>query len=125
MRSLRRSPPDLVVSDVMMPILDGFGLLRALRADERTRSIPVVMLSARAGEEARVEGLHAGADDYLIKPFSARELIARVRTQLELSRFRRETEAQFSRLNAMFEQAPAVICVLSGPEHVFQLANPP
>ena len=73
----------------MMPGLDGFGLLRALRADARTRTMPVVLLSARAGEEARVEGLEAGADDYLVKPFSARELLARVRTHLELARVRR------------------------------------
>ena len=67
----------------MMPSLDGFGLLRALRADPRPRAIPVILLSARAGEEARVEGLEAGADDYLVKPFSARELVARVAARLE------------------------------------------
>jgi len=83
--------PDLVLTDVMMPHLDGFGLLKALREDLRTASIPVVMLSARAGEEARVEGLQAGADDYLIKPFSARELLARIGGTLALARFRRET----------------------------------
>ncbi len=71
----RQSLPDLVLADVMMPGLDGFGLLRELRADKRTSTLPVIMLSARAGEEARVEGLKAGADDYLIKPFSARELL--------------------------------------------------
>ena len=71
-------PPDLVLCDVMMPGLDGFGLLKALRADHRTAEVPVLLLSARAGEEARVEGLQAGADDYLTKPFSARELLARV-----------------------------------------------
>ncbi|HEY2739751.1 MAG TPA: ATP-binding protein, partial [Thermoanaerobaculia bacterium] len=82
--------PDLVLTDVMMPKLDGFGLLQALRADPETASIPVVMLSARAGEEARVEGLQAGADDYLIKPFSARELLARVSGTLALAKVRRE-----------------------------------
>jgi signal transduction histidine kinase len=84
----RRDPPDLVLTDVMMPRLDGFGLLAALRRDPATRSIPVVMLSARAGEESRIEGLQAGADDYLVKPFSARELIARVESHLELRRVR-------------------------------------
>ncbi len=87
-----RDPPDLVLADVMMPGLDGFGLLRELRADPRTRTVPLVMVSARAGEEARVEGLEAGADDYLIKPFSARELVARVGTQLAMGRLRARTE---------------------------------
>ena len=89
---IRGRAPDLVLSDVMMPGLDGFGLLSAIRADERTRSIPVILLSARAGEEARIEGLDAGADEYLVKPFSARELLACVRSQLQLARVRRETE---------------------------------
>jgi len=62
----RAAPPDLLLSDVMMPGLDGFELLRELRAEERTRTIPVVLLSARAGEESAVEGLQAGADDYLV-----------------------------------------------------------
>ena len=77
--AIRRKVPDAIVSDVMMPELDGFGLLRALRADERTRDLPIMMLSARAGEEARVEGLEAGADDYLVKPFAFSELLARLR----------------------------------------------
>jgi signal transduction histidine kinase/serine phosphatase RsbU (regulator of sigma subunit) len=79
---------DLVVTDVMMPRLDGFGLLRALRADPATERLPVILVSARAGDEATVEGLGAGADDYLIKPFSAAELVARVRSHLELARLR-------------------------------------
>jgi len=91
--AIRRSRPDLVLSDVMMPRLDGFGLLRAVRDDPATRTLPVVLLSARAGEEARVEGLYAGADDYLTKPFSARELLARVSVHLGLARARREAEA--------------------------------
>ena len=82
--------PDLVLTDVMMPQLDGFGLLRELRLDPTTASVPVIMLSARAGEEARIEGLDAGADDYLIKPFSARELIARVGAHLQMARLRRQ-----------------------------------
>src|SRR5262249_6767885 len=94
----RETLPDLILSDILMPGLDGYHLLQALRADERTRAIPVIFLSARAGEEARVEGLSAGADDYLVKPFSARELLARVRTHLELSRLRRETERSRARL---------------------------
>lgn len=83
------APPDLVLCDVMMPRLDGFGLLARLRADERTLTLPILLLSARAGEEARVEGLAAGADDYLVKPFSARELMARVGAHLATARLRR------------------------------------
>jgi len=87
------APPDLVLSDMMMPRLDGAGLLKALRADERTRRLPVILLSARAGEEASVQGLDAGADDYLVKPFTARELLARVRAHMLLARERRAWES--------------------------------
>lgn len=82
--------PDLVLTDIMMPGLDGFGVLHALRADERTQTIPVILLSARAGEESAIGGLEAGADDYLVKPFSARELLARVQTHLAMAKLRRE-----------------------------------
>ncbi|HJP99504.1 MAG TPA: response regulator, partial [Rhodanobacteraceae bacterium] len=85
--------PDLVLSDVMMPRMDGFELLAALRDDPKLRDLPVIMLSARAGEEARVEGLAHGADDYLSKPFSARELLARVCSNLHLAGIRQEVEA--------------------------------
>ena len=87
------APPDLVLSDVMMPGLDGFELLQALRKEPKTAAIPVILLSARAGEESRVEGMEAGADDYLTKPFSARELLARVKAHIELARVRREAES--------------------------------
>ena len=90
LESALRDPPDLVLSDIMMPNLDGFGLLQALRADLRTRSTPVILLSAKAGEEARVEGLEAGADDYLVKPFCARELLARIDTHLGIARLRKD-----------------------------------
>ncbi|MBX3211144.1 MAG: response regulator [Labilithrix sp.] len=95
--------PDMVISDVMMPVLDGFGLLRELRADPSTASLPVILLSARAGEEAAVEGLDAGSDDYLVKPFSARELLARVRTHLELEKTRRAWAADLERANRELE----------------------
>ena len=85
-----KNPPALVITDVMMPRMDGFELLTALRSDEKTRTIPIMMLSARAGEEAKVEGLGKGADDYLVKPFSARELRARIASQIELAGLRRE-----------------------------------
>jgi len=131
------SPPDLVVTDIMMPGLDGFGLIAKIRADERTRVIPVIALSARAGEESRVDGLSSGADDYLVKPFTARELAARVHAQLRLadaarerSRLlareqtaRKEAEYQRRNLRAIFEQAPTLMAVFRGAEHVVELAN--
>ncbi len=124
LHAARENPPDLVVTDVMMPGLDGFALLDALREDPRTQAIPVLMLSARAGEEARISGLGAGADDYVTKPFSARELTARVRSLLSLSRARREAELQKQHLHALFMQAPTPIAILRGKDHVVELANP-
>ena len=102
-RILKRAP-DLVLADVMMPGLDGFELLQILRSNTATRSIPVILLSARAGEEARVEGIEAGADDYLVKPFSARELTARVGACLELARVRREAAEALSVANEQLKQ---------------------
>lgn len=90
--SAKEAPPEVVVADIMMPGIDGLELLRELRADEATRTIPVMLVSARAGEEARVEGLRAGADDYLVKPFSAGELVERVQSLAE--RARREAHAK-------------------------------
>ena len=89
----RANPPELVVTDVMMPNLDGFGLLAGLQADPATTDIPVIMVSARAGEDGTIEGLEAGADDYLVKPFAARELLARVHANIELDRARRTRDA--------------------------------
>jgi diguanylate cyclase (GGDEF)-like protein/PAS domain S-box-containing protein len=91
-QSCQTKPPDLVLSDVMMPVMNGFDLLKLLREDKRTSVIPVILLSARAGEESRIEGLAAGADDYLVKPFSARELIARIDGTVKLAQVRRDAE---------------------------------
>lgn len=88
----RRHPPGLILSDVMMPRMDGFELVRRVRNDTELRLLPIILLSARAGEEARVEGLEVGADDYLAKPFGAKELVARVKTHLELGRLRNELD---------------------------------
>jgi len=101
------APPDLVLTDVMMPRLDGFGLLKALRAAEHTRLLPVILLSARSGEESALEGLEAGADDYLVKPFSAKELLARVRSCLSLAELRKEWEAKLSQTNRELAEAAA------------------
>ncbi|MDF5723029.1 MAG: ATP-binding protein [Rhizonema sp. PD37] len=91
---IRENPSDLVLTDVMMPGIDGFELLRSLRSDSKTQEIPIILLSARAGEESRIEGLLAGADDYLVKPFLARELLARVEASLNLAQLRRTVKVR-------------------------------
>jgi signal transduction histidine kinase/CheY-like chemotaxis protein len=93
-----RRRPDLILADIMMPGLDGLGLLHAIRDDRQLLDIPVILLSARAGEEARVDGLKSGADDYLVKPFSARELVARISALLELTELRRKSDERFRAL---------------------------
>ena len=102
---IRRQTPDLVLTDVMMPEMDGFTLLQVLRQDPATAPIPVIMLSARAGEESRIEGLESGADDYLTKPFAARELIARVDAQLKMARLRRDAAEQKATLTHEINRA--------------------
>jgi CheY-like chemotaxis protein len=142
LHSLYTARFDLLLTDVMMPRMDGFQLLQAVRSDEALRDMPVIMISARAGEEARIEGRAAGADDYLVKPFSARELVAQVRAQLATSRarkaFTRERELllageRSARLDAerswedlvqLFEQAPNPMVILRGSEQVIDLVNP-
>ena len=98
-----RLRPALVLADVMMPHLDGFGLLRAIRDDSALAGTPVILLSARAGEESRVEGLEADADDYLIKPFAARELLARVAAHVKMANLRRETAEREERMRSEAE----------------------
>ena len=109
----RREKPDLIVADVMMPVTDGFALLRFVREDQKLRTVPVIMLSARAGEESKVEGLAAGADDYLVKPFSARELLARVDVQLQMASVRGQTEKMLrqseERFRTMADSSPMMI----------------
>jgi PAS domain S-box-containing protein len=107
--ALREGRPDILVTDVMMPRLDGFLLLRAVRDDEALRDLPVIMLSARAGDDAKVEGLDAGADDYLTKPFSARELLARLAANIGMAELRRAAAAAVSASEALArEQAERV-----------------
>jgi signal transduction histidine kinase len=121
------SAPDLILTDVMMPRLDGFGLLRALRSDDRTATIPIILLSARAGEDAKVQGLEAGADDYLIKPFSSRELLARVGAHLEIARARRDADAAVraseAQLQTLLDEAPLGIYLIDADFRVRQM-NP-
>lgn len=115
LEAIRQSRPDLVLTDIMMPHLDGFGLIKALRSDVTLRELPVIAFSARAGEEARVEGLDGGADDYLVKPFSARELVATVQSNLELARLRKESTVALreseARFRNMADHAPVMMWV--------------
>jgi len=142
---LKTVKPDLVLSDVMMPHLDGFGLLAAIRAHDKLNDLPVILLSARAGEEARLEGFNARANDYIAKPFTTRELIARVRGQLSISRLQgeaklairsaetanraavealnRQLTLESEELRSLFEQAPSFTAVLKGPELIVALTN--
>ncbi len=104
-----RRRPDLVLTDVMMPEMDGFALLDALRQNPATRTVPVIMLSARAGEEASIEGIEAGADDYLTKPFTARELVARVEAQMKMARLRKEAHGAGGGANARDQPGKAAL----------------
>ena len=126
--AIHQRRPDVVLSDVMMPNLDGFGLLRAIRSHSELRDLPVVLVSARAGEEASVEGLGSGADDYLTKPFSARELLARVNANLEMARLRREATRDLreseARFRNMANHAPVMMWI-STPAAEFDYLNQP
>ena len=126
--AIRDRRPDLVLSDVMMPGLDGFGLLKAVREDAALRMTPVILLSARAGSEASAEGLSAGANDYIVKPFSTRDLLVRVASKLAVAEVAKEVtaieESARRRLYSHFMQAPLPIGVLRGTRHVVELANP-
>jgi PAS domain S-box-containing protein len=120
--------PDLVLADVTVPDLDGFSLVKQLRAHAQTATVPVILLSAQASEEARVEGLREGADDYLVQPFSARELVARIAARLELGRLRSEAEQRLRESEAKFrtlaEASPAMIWFLD-PEGRWRYVNRP
>ena len=107
--AVRARPPSLVLADVMMPRLDGFGLIGALRSDPATKAVPVMLLSARAGEDSRIEGMAAGADDYLVKPFSARELLVRVGTLLQSIDARREVLEQERRVAEANARLAAIV----------------
>ncbi|WP_217602296.1 ATP-binding protein [Chitinophaga sp. GbtcB8] len=112
--------PDLLLSDIMMPRLNGFGLLQQVRNHPDTRHIPVIFLSARAGEESKVEGLDAGADDYLVKPFSARELLARVEANIKIAKSRIAAE---NNVRNMILQSPIPMVLLRGDTFSIEIVN--
>jgi phosphate regulon transcriptional regulator PhoB len=86
LREVQKAAPDLVVLDLMLPELDGLEVCRQLRGDRRTAAVPIIMLTAKSDEVDRVVGLEVGADDYVAKPFSPKELVARVRAVLRRAR---------------------------------------
>jgi signal transduction histidine kinase len=121
--AIRRTRPHVVLSDVMMGDFDGFALLQALRDDAETRHIPVVLLSARAGEEATLEGLGAGADDYLVKPFTARDLLARLEAQLLRVRTRQAIHERAALIESVIDNAPIGVFLVDQDFKVAQV-NP-
>jgi signal transduction histidine kinase len=133
LRAAREARPDLVLSDVMMPVMDGTELVQRLRADEALRTLPVILLSARAGEEATASGLDLGADDYLTKPFAAKELLARVQAQLNMATLRLRAAEQDVRvanlaqqqewLEAVLDRIPAPTLLVDPSSGQFTFAN--
>lgn len=117
---IRKNQPHLLVSDVMMPVMSGKELVQAIRKDPNTARLPVILLSARAGEEARIDGFEAGADDYMVKPFSGRELITKIRSQINIAKAHDHADELIRQL---FINAPVAICILKGPHFVIELAN--
>ncbi|ALM48180.1 hypothetical protein AMR72_04275 [Flavobacterium psychrophilum] len=118
--TIRQIKPSLIVSDVMMPVMDGIELLKEIKQDEDIAHIPVILLTARAGEESRIEGYETGADDYLVKPFSAKEILARIRSQIKITKARERASKQIKNL---FMQAPVAICILRGENFIVEMAN--
>ncbi|GAO44512.1 ATP-binding protein [Flavihumibacter petaseus] len=120
LQQMKICPPDLVLSDIMMPVMDGIGLLHAIKEDPAISHVPVILLTARAGEESRIEGWETGADDYLVKPFSSRELFARIKSQIKTQRIRQRNEKEIRNL---FEQTPVGIAMYRGENLVIELVN--
>ena len=120
LEKIKTAKPDLVVSDIMMPVMDGIQLLKEVKENIDTATLPVILVSARAGEESRIEGYEIGADDYLVKPFSSKELLARVTAQVQLSKKRKNVE---NHLQNLFVQAPTAIQILRGEDFIYELAN--
>ena len=125
LESVKARRPDLILADMMMPGLGGIGLIRALRENRETAAIPILLLSANASEASKLEGLRAGATDYLVKPFLARELVAKVQSQVEQLWLRRQADLERERLRSLFEEAPVPICILRGAELRYEFANVP
>ena len=122
--------PDLIVSDIMMPVVSGEQMVYALRRHPEMEGTPILLLSAKADEELKNRLLSDGAQDFVTKPFTERDLLVRARNLVETKRLREVAQTAANRLGAqnkhlgeLFEQAPGFMAVLRGPDHVFELAN--
>jgi PAS domain S-box-containing protein len=120
LKRMEEQAPQLVVSDVMMPEMDGIQLLKAIKENKKYERIPVILLTARAGEESKIEGYHVGADDYLVKPFSTKELLARITAQLAI---RKKIEEHEKQLEYFIKKAPVGIVIYKGPDFIVEAAN--
>lgn len=120
LEKIQKKKPSIILSDIMMPVMDGIELLKEVKENSLTNSIPVILLTARAGEESKIAGYELGADDYLVKPFSAKELIARINSQLKITNTREHARRQ---LQNLFTQAPVAICILKGKNFIVDMAN--
>jgi PAS domain S-box-containing protein len=120
LKKIAEQRPILVLSDIMMPEVDGIELLRRLKSKQDTAHIPVVLITARAGEESKIEGYEIGADDYLVKPFSANEMLARIKAQIKIYNARKRIE---KRLEGFLMQMPAAVMLVEGPDFRFVMAN--
>lgn len=127
LQKMQSEHPSLILSDVMMPVMDGMQLVKELKSNADTMHIPVILLTARAGQESRIEGLDIGADDYLVKPFSSLELLSRVKAQLQLKRKQQEAIQKIEQgkreLQQLFKQAPVTIVVYRGENFIVEVAN--
>ena len=122
--------PDLILSDIMMPVVSGEQMVAAMRRHPDLNGIPILLLSAKADEELKIRLLADGAQDFVIKPFTERDLLVRARNLIETKRLRDVAQGEVDRLAAqnkhlglLFEQAPGFMAVLRGPDHVFEIAN--
>lgn len=120
LEKIQKSRPVLILSDVMMPLMDGIELLRAIKQNMMTANIPIILLTARAGEESKIDGFATGADDYLVKPFSSRELLSRVHAQIDIAERRVQTE---NRIKEILTQLPAGISIVEGENYTYTMAN--
>ncbi len=120
LQKLREKRPALILSDIMMPIMDGIGLLKEVKSHKATAQIPVILLTARAGEESKIEGWQMGADDYLVKPFSSKELISRISSQIRTSNIRLQAQEN---LKNVIQQSPVAMALFKGEDFVIDIVN--